>query len=154
MDRDLCLAERLSVQTPQDSGLPAYSEAELISMYEDLLAIPATTQEQDHAVQASDAQQENDKITVRGAIEALYAHEDPAAVPSDARSQYTAAIAKLREIVEVLESTRMESNTPPVQVSVLSTEEWVSLVRLCVEEQDGQAAETVIELMQVRLMMT
>ncbi len=121
-------------------------------MYEDLLAIPAASQQQDHAVQVPDTQQEQDHAIVRGVLEALYAHEDPAAIPSDAQSQYTAAIAKLREIIDVLEPTRAEPEAPSVDLSVLSTEEWVSLVRICAKEQDGQAAETVIELMQVRFL--
>ncbi|RPD77124.1 hypothetical protein L226DRAFT_360122 [Lentinus tigrinus ALCF2SS1-7] len=142
------LKEAPIAETPQDSSIPAYSEAELISMYEDLLAIPAAAQEQERTAQVSDTEQQNVQATVRVAIEALYAHEDPSTIPSDAQSQYTAAITKLREIVEALESTRTQSDAPLVEVSILSTEEWLSLVQMCVDEQDGHAAETVIELMQ------
>ena len=141
----------MSVQTPQNSTVPTYSEADLISMYEDLLATPATAQEQEHTLQVTESPQELDYANVRGVIEALYAHEDPVVIPPDARSQYMAAITKLREIVEALESTRTESNALPIHVSLLSEEEWLSLVRLCVEEQDGHGAETVIELIQVCL---
>ncbi|RDX44062.1 hypothetical protein OH76DRAFT_1446274 [Lentinus brumalis] len=142
------LKEAPVAETSQNPSIPSYSEAELISMYEDLLAIPAASQQQDHAVQVPDTQQEQDHAIVRGVLEALYAHEDPAAIPSDAQSQYTAAIAKLREIIDVLEPTRAEPEAPSVDLSVLSTEEWISLVRISAKEQDGQAAETVIELMQ------
>ncbi|KAI0717675.1 hypothetical protein C8T65DRAFT_766373 [Cerioporus squamosus] len=141
------IAELKEAPVVEPSNIPAYSEAELISMYEDLLTIPAVTQQEDRVISDTQTQKVEDRAIVRGVIDALYAHEDPAAVPSDARSQYTAAIAKLREIIEVLETTRAEPGALPADLSVLSSDEWVSLVRLCVEEQDGQAAETVIELM-------
>ena len=69
----------------------------------------------------------------------------------DMRSQYTAAISKLREMVEALEPLREPSGALPVDVSLLSEEQWVSLIRVCAGEQDVQAAETVIDLMNVRL---
>ena len=120
-------------------------------MYEDLLSIPTRTRPQDNAPVDPEAQRLADKATLHHALEALYAHEDPSAVPHEAKAQYTAAIAKLREIVEALDTVRGNSGALPIEVSLLAEDEWMSLVRVCVEEQDGQAAETVIDLMRVRI---
>ncbi|KAI0354292.1 hypothetical protein OH77DRAFT_1405482 [Trametes cingulata] len=125
---------------------PSYTESELLSMYEELLAVTPRTQTQDVLVADREAQHQADDTALRVMVQSLYELDDSASVPSDIRSQYSAAITKLREIVGALESVR-RPDTPPLDVPILATEEWLSLVRVCVREQDGAAAEAVIELM-------
>ena len=92
---------------------------------------------------------QTDEAVLRGAIHSLYVLEDPSVIEAHATSQYTAAISKLQEIIEMLEGARGETGEI-IPVQLLSEEEWVSLVRTCVSEQDGRSAETVLDLLQVR----
>ena len=141
------------LQIPEESAQlePAYSDEELISIYADLLAAPPQAQQQEHAVVDLEAQKRADEAIVRRTVHSLYALEDPSAIAMDMKSQYTAAISKLREMVDALEPLREPSGALPVDVSLLSEEQWVSLVRVCAGEQDVQAAEEVIDLMNVCL---
>ncbi|KAI1787345.1 hypothetical protein LXA43DRAFT_714629 [Ganoderma leucocontextum] len=130
----------------QEESPLMYADADLISMYEDLLAVPSRTQQQEDAVVDSEEQEVANEAVVRGAVQLLYALEGSNDIATDVKSQYTAAISKLREIVEALELARDDSGLP-AQVSVLRPEEWVSLIRVCAEEQDRPAAEAAIDLM-------
>ncbi|OSD03651.1 hypothetical protein PYCCODRAFT_1387874 [Trametes coccinea BRFM310] len=144
------ILELKEVNAPEGEELlePLYSESELISVYEDLLATPARAQTQDIAVNDPEALAKQDAETLHTLVHDLYQHEDPAIVPSDARSQYTAVLTKLNEIVTALEAASPSSSrSPPAMVSVLTDEQWVSLTRVCVREEDGPAAESVIALM-------
>ncbi|KAI0369283.1 hypothetical protein BV20DRAFT_968143 [Pilatotrama ljubarskyi] len=109
---------------------PTYTESELLS----IVADPET-------------RRQADDTALRGMVKSLYELEESASISSDIRSQYTAAIAKLREIVGALESVH-RPDTPPLDLPLLPKEEWLSLVRVCVREQDGAAAEAVIDIMQ------
>ncbi|KAI0739209.1 hypothetical protein C8Q80DRAFT_1290767 [Daedaleopsis nitida] len=125
---------------------PSYSEHDLLSMYEDLLAIPSATQTAPVSV-------EHDPLppklvardVLRATVEALYAHEGPSAISEDVQAQYAAAIAKLTEVLDVLESARADPDSP-IGVAVLSQDQWLSLVSVCVEHNDGSAAESVLRL--------
>ncbi|TBU57213.1 hypothetical protein BD310DRAFT_822029 [Dichomitus squalens] len=139
------LKEAPVTEAPEAAEMaPTYSDEELVSMYEDLLAVPLQTQGQ---VVDLEAQKRADEAIVRRTVHSLYALEDPSAIAIDLKSQYKAAISKLIEMVEALEPLRDPSGALPVEVSLLSDEQWVSLVRVCVEGHDGAAAETVVGLM-------
>ncbi|CDO70444.1 hypothetical protein BN946_scf184999.g85 [Trametes cinnabarina] len=145
------ILELKEVNAPEGEELlePIYSEAELLSVYEDLLAQPPRAQAQDTAISNPELLERQDARTLDAIVHDLYQHEDSASISSDARSQYNAAITKLREIASVLEAARPSSSrSPPPPVSVLSGEQWSALTRVCVRAQDGAAAESIIELMQ------
>ncbi len=127
---------------------PAFSESELVSIYEELLAVPHRAQTQDALVADPESQHQVDESTLNSVVQSLYQLDGTASIPSDPRSQYQAAITKLREILGVLETAR-SSEASSSNVSILSPQEWVSLVRICVREKDGEAAESVIDLMKV-----
>ncbi|KAI8990403.1 hypothetical protein BD414DRAFT_483529 [Trametes punicea] len=123
-----------------------YSDSELTSMYEELLATPSMTQTQNTTLADPEARQQEDAVTLRGVVQDLYELEDSTIIPTDTRSQYCAAIAKLSEIVGVLNSARSSATGPPLSISILSEQQWLSLIRSCVREEDGKAAESVIDL--------
>ena len=118
-------------------------------MYEDLLAIPSRTQSHRNTAVDLEAQKLADKAALRCAVRSLYALEGSLDVAADMKSQYMAAISKLREVVETLESAQGGSGSLPAPVSILAPEEWISLIRVCAEEQDGPAAEAAVDLMKV-----
>lgn len=118
-------------------------------MYEDLLAVPSHTQPHQNVAVDLEAQKSLDEAAVRAAVQSLYALEGSHNIAADIKSQYTAAISKLREVVEALELAQDGSGNLAVPVPILAQEDWTSLVRICTEEQDGPAAETVIDLMKV-----
>ncbi|KAI0632976.1 hypothetical protein C8Q77DRAFT_860489 [Trametes polyzona] len=125
---------------------PAFSETELVSMYEELLAVQPRPETWDSAIVDPEAQQRADEAALMGIVRALYELEGPETIPSDTRAQYRSAINKLREIVGAVESVGSPQEILH-DVPVLSPQEWISLVRTCVREQDGEAAETVVSLM-------
>ncbi|KAH9920852.1 uncharacterized protein BXZ73DRAFT_104586 [Epithele typhae] len=88
-------------------------------------------------------QREADEAALRGIVQSLYAHEG-SAIPLDVKSQCTAAIAELRELVKVLERAPVKTQE---SLTVLPEEKWQSLVRMCVEVGDLSAAESVVDLM-------
>ncbi|KAI0772403.1 hypothetical protein BD413DRAFT_474382 [Trametes elegans] len=139
------LKEASVIEVPETTE-PLYSESELVSMYEDLLAIPSHTQTQDPVAADPGSQRKADEATLGRVVQALYELDDPTVIPTDSSSQYQAAITKLNDIVGALESAQ-SSNDSPLDLSILPTEEWLSLVRVCVHEKDGAAAESVISLM-------
>ncbi|KAI0651175.1 hypothetical protein C8Q79DRAFT_898304 [Trametes meyenii] len=135
------------VQEGDEAKVPAYSESELLSMYEELLAVPSRTETQDLSVVDPESQHQADEQALRGIVQSLYALEGPTDASLESQPLYTAAIAKLSEIVNALESARSGSDAPPLEVSILLPQEWLSLVRICVHNSDGRAAESVIDLM-------
>ena len=80
-----------------------------------------------------EALKQTDEAVLRGAIHSLYVLEDPSVIEAHATSQYTAAISKLQEIIEMLEGAQGETGEI-IPVQLLSEEEWVSLVPTCVSE--------------------
>lgn len=95
-----------------------------------------------------ESQYQADDSTLNRVVQSLYQLDETASISPDPRSQYQAAITKLREIVGVLETAR-SSEASSSDMSILSSQDWVSLVRICVREKDGEAAESVIDLMKV-----
>lgn len=110
--------------------------------------MPHRAQTQDALVADPESQYQADESTLNRVVQSLYQLDDTASISSDPRSQYQAAITKLREIVGVLETAR-SSEASSSDLSILSSQDWVSLVRICVREKDGEAAESVVDLMKV-----
>ncbi|OBZ74606.1 hypothetical protein A0H81_05466 [Grifola frondosa] len=148
-DRVKELKELAAIEEPI-SDVPAYTEAELLSVYEDLLAIPASERDGPDTVQGRE-----DTLVLQRIVNQLFELDDPSSVPSGIRNQYNVALSRLREIVQALQVTqtpilpdRTSSGKPTsVAVEIMKVEEWSSLVRICVQEQDGPAAEEVLDLM-------
>ncbi|KAJ8455438.1 hypothetical protein ONZ51_g12455 [Trametes cubensis] len=140
------LKEMPTSEEAEISG-PLYSESELLSIYEELLATPSRPHTEDATLISSESRKRQDEALLRSTVQDLYGLDDPSSISPDIRSQYTAAISKLKEIVDALETARSSSAGPPLAISVLPEQEWAALVRTCVQEKDGAAAEAVIDLM-------
>ncbi|KAI0830257.1 hypothetical protein BC628DRAFT_1313732 [Trametes gibbosa] len=135
----------VSEQSEQTSE-PSFSESDLVSMYEELLAIPPRIDTQDTVVADPESQHQADKNILAHVVQSLYELESPTSIPTDTRSQYVGVIAKLREIVDALQSTP-SSSASLSEVSILAPHEWTSLVRVCLRENDAEAAENILDLM-------
>ncbi|KAH9894019.1 hypothetical protein C8Q73DRAFT_745662 [Cubamyces lactineus] len=147
LEKRILELKELPVSEIAQTSEPAYSESELLSIYEELLAIPSRPHTQGAAMVDPESRQRQDEAILRSAVKDLYELEDPVSIPIDTRSQYSAAITKLKEIVGALETASSSSTGPAPSISVLPEQEWAALVRTCVREKDAAAAEAVIDLM-------
>ena len=94
-------------------------------------------------------QQLADETSLHGIVGSLYALETSSDIAAEPQAQYQAALEKVEEIVKALEGARGASGEL-VAVSILSEEEWLSLVRICLREQDSRSAEVALDLLKVR----
>lgn len=174
-------------------ALEGFSEDDLLDIYQDLLALPASS---DVAAPAEKqgSQVADDTATVRAVEQRLFGTgapadvdiatsgvksslsaallqrratslvpegtvgEDVAPVPSSSADtglgegqDYKRVLARLHGIIAKVQDAQLRAASGPVQdvlpVSIIADQEWGSLVRVCMREEDAAAAELAVDLM-------
>ncbi|KAH9943789.1 hypothetical protein B0H21DRAFT_779635 [Amylocystis lapponica] len=142
--------QALEVAAEEESALdpPTYSESDLLTIYEDLLALPPENVSVINADAIDEEAQEQEDISLlNGVAHRLLGDADAL----DAASQYHAVMTRLQKIVAALHTVRLSAGFIPTEdqgeASILTNKEWSSLVRACVRAEDSSAAEIVLDLM-------
>ncbi|KAG5728259.1 hypothetical protein E4T56_gene19087 [Termitomyces sp. T112] len=140
---------------------PGFTEEELMFFYEDILAPPSSL-EQSGQVTAEELEQrqiDEDLATVCAAEERTLADEPLASSSTQALSRpYQRLLSYTRDTILRIETMRetikLSSNTEPsvvrnesVPVSILSTREFRSILRLSIRAGDADAADLTFDLM-------
>ncbi|GBE86965.1 hypothetical protein SCP_1002100 [Sparassis crispa] len=134
--------------------IPTYTESQLLEIYEDLLALPPedTYSTKQAALVDERAQEQEDVSLMRDVVGRLLETSEQESPTSDSQGQYSAVISRLQEIADDMGTVRIiPSESSParqdIPTGILTNDEWSALTRTCVRAQDGQAAETVLQLM-------
>ena len=117
----------------QVETVPSYTDADLLSIYADLLAAPLRHQPQEDFMLIPEEQQLADETALHGIVGSLYVLETSSDIATGPQAQYRAALEKVEEMVRALEGVRGASGEL-VTVSILPEEEWLSLVHICPRE--------------------
>lgn len=168
------LQQAQTLDAPADTDLPAFSEDDLLGIYEDLLALPDVSQQAIDAP-AAITQEERELRLVQGVYERLFANEPSIpdlplgdtnagkvgmelspelsagtsiASTSDPRP-YLAVLARVRDVVSKMEASKGFQLSTSVPVGVMSMDEWEALARVAIREHDGEAMESTLSLMKV-----
>ncbi|KAH9922200.1 uncharacterized protein B0H18DRAFT_1018488 [Fomitopsis serialis] len=158
-ERVRALQEAVKDQTALTDSA-SYSEEDLLQVYEDVLALPPSMpSEQDKAVEPRDIAVEDAALLQGIAMRWLEGLDSPASSSTTDVSVPRSIIARLREVAAGLERLDQplpqregeESNVDEIALSVptgmLTTEEWLALIRTFFRTDDSATAETALSLM-------
>ncbi|KAH9837780.1 uncharacterized protein C8Q71DRAFT_808287 [Rhodofomes roseus] len=136
----------------------SYSEEDLLRVYEDVLALPPSSEpEKDTAVEPRDTMVEDAKI-LQG-IASRWSESPGSSSATDVSVTPRSIVRRLQEVVASLdqlrhavpriqgEGTDVDGTVPSVPLGMLTTEEWLALIRTFCRAGDGATAETALSLM-------
>ncbi|KAG5635390.1 hypothetical protein H0H81_011449 [Sphagnurus paluster] len=135
---------------------PSYTEEELMFIYEDLLALPPVSEVENKLSPTELAQQqaEEDTSVIKAAEQRLLAPDPGEEISSPTHHRLLAhinAVVTRVEAVRKASMTSADAESPAFQnslpVTVLSTAEFESLLRVCIRDSNISAAEMTLTLM-------
>ncbi|KZT64210.1 hypothetical protein DAEQUDRAFT_699112 [Daedalea quercina L-15889] len=142
----------------------SYSEEDLLRVYEDVLALPQSEPREMGKAADPPNQAVKDEMLLRGVASRWLGNTELVAPPSSSTSGSVAPrsiVARLQEIAESLgklsqaltrphsEGDNMDSIMPSVPTGMLTTEEWLALIRTSYRAGDGATAEAALGLIQL-----
>jgi hypothetical protein len=158
-----------------DPDTPPFSEEELLSLYEDVLALP---DDGPRAIAAPDevAPEQRDLQLVQGVYERLFpqqelgssselepnmlkdmgmgttAQQSITPIASTSTPLHVTVLSRIRDVVSSFEASKGFDLTTSIPVALLSQDEWTALTNVAIREHDGDAMESSLDLMKVGLL--
>ncbi|KAK0200892.1 hypothetical protein DFS33DRAFT_1355747 [Desarmillaria ectypa] len=130
---------------------PTFSEEELLSLYEDILAGPETEMERQEESPTLEQRSLEDVETIEAVYErlreqTLEEHLDPQSSKTP-WLQYATHRRILNQVGKLMDLVLQGDDTPLIPIVTLSIQEWNALIRICIHENDLESAERSLRLM-------